>query len=127
MFRLGDRELWASETTRNGPDSILIAEISDLGMPGKTMHIELEGHPVPAGIAFSGDGATAYVAFSRNNSLAMIDTETRKVKKEIPVGIAPFAVALSKQGTVYVSNSARAMTSLFTPKVALDEMNPPLK
>src|SRR5258708_13486929 len=30
MFRLGDRELWASETTRNGPDSLLVAAISDL-------------------------------------------------------------------------------------------------
>src|ERR1035438_7113265 len=26
-FRPGDRELWASETSRNGPDSILIAKI----------------------------------------------------------------------------------------------------
>jgi YVTN family beta-propeller protein len=49
---------------------------------------------VPAGIAFSSDDATASVAFSRNNSLAVIDAETRKVKKEIPIGIAPFAVAL---------------------------------
>ena len=73
-------------------------------MPGKSIHMELEGHPVPAGIAFSRDGGTAYVAFSRNNSLAVIDTETRKVKKEIAVGIAPFAVALSRQGTVCVSN-----------------------
>src|SRR5437870_2246243 len=73
-------------------------------MPGKSIHIELAGHPLPAGIAFSANGATAYVAFSRNNSLAVIDTETRKVKKEIPVGIAPFAVALSKQGMIYVSN-----------------------
>jgi len=27
-FRPGDRQLWASETARNGPDSILIAELS---------------------------------------------------------------------------------------------------
>jgi len=103
-FRPGDRELWASEATRNGPDSILVTEISDLGLPGKSAHIELEGHPVPAGIAFSRDGATAYVAFSRNNSLAVFDTETRKIRKEIPVGIAPFGVVLSGQGTLYVSN-----------------------
>ncbi len=63
---------------------------------------------MPAGIAFSRDGATAYVAFSRNNSLALIDTETRKVKKEIPVGIAPFAVALSSQGKLYVSSKEAA-------------------
>ena len=76
-FRPGDRELWASEATRNGPDSILVAQLSELGMPGKVDHIELKGHPVPAGIAFSPDGKTAYVAFSRNNTLAVIDAETR--------------------------------------------------
>jgi YVTN family beta-propeller protein len=103
-FRPGDRELWASEATRIGPDSILVAELADSGLPGKTIHIELKGHPVPAGIAFSRNGSTAYVAFSRNNSLAVIDTETRNVRKEIPVGIAPFAVVLSKQGKLYVSN-----------------------
>src|SRR5580692_3510137 len=69
-FRPGDRELWASEATRNGPDSIVVAELSDIGMPGKTSHIDFKGHPLPIGIAFSPDGALAYVAFSRNNSLA---------------------------------------------------------
>jgi YVTN family beta-propeller protein len=103
-FRPGDREIWASEATRTGPDSILVAQLSDIGLPGQSTHIELEGHPVPAGIAFSRDGSVAYVAFSRNNSLAVIDTETKKIKKEIPVGVAPFAVLLSKQDKVYVSN-----------------------
>src|SRR5579864_5128835 len=46
-FRPGDRELWASETTRNGPDSLLVAQINDLGMPGKVDHIELKQHPLP--------------------------------------------------------------------------------
>ena len=59
---------------------------------------------MPTGIAFSSDGATAYVAFSRNNSLAVIDAQARKVIQEIPVGIAPFGVALTKAGTLYVSN-----------------------
>jgi YVTN family beta-propeller protein len=103
-FRPGDRELWASETSLRGPDAMLVAEISELGMPGEGKDIILDGHPVPAGIAFSPDGATAYVAFSRNNSLAVIDARTRKITREIPVGIAPFGVAVSKQGTVYVSN-----------------------
>ena len=52
-FRPGDRELWASETTRNGPDSIVVAPVSELGMPGRPQRIDLEGHPLPAGIAFS--------------------------------------------------------------------------
>src|ERR1019366_9936768 len=82
-YRPGDRELWASETTRTGPDSLLITQISESGTPGKTDHIELKPHPVPAGMAFSSDGKRVYVAFSRNNSLAVVDDETRKVKREM--------------------------------------------
>lgn len=104
-FAPGDREVWASETTRTGPDSILIAAVSDAGQPGSTLRIELPGHPLPSGIAFSSSGATAYVAFSRNNSLAVIDTASRAVKHEIPVGIAPFGVVVAKkQGKIFVSN-----------------------
>lgn len=103
-FRPGNRELWASETTRNGPDAILVAEISELGMPGKVDHIELKGHPLPAGIAFSADGKTAYVAFSRSNSLAIVDTATRTVTREVEVGIAPYYVVASRSGQIFVSN-----------------------
>ncbi len=104
-YRPGNRELWASETTRSGPDGILVAELSDLGMPGKISHIELKGHPVPTGIAFSPDGKTAYVAFSRNNALGIVDTTTREVTRQVDVGIAPFGVAVSKaRGKIYVTN-----------------------
>ena len=87
--------MWASEATRNGPDSILIAPLNELGMPGEVEHIELKGHPLPTGIAFAADGKTAYVAFSRNNTLAVIDTATRKIREEIEVGMAPFGVVVS--------------------------------
>jgi YVTN family beta-propeller protein len=89
-FRPGDRQLWASETTRNGPDSILIAELSETGKPGKSSRIGLNGHPLPTGIAFSADGKLAYVALSRSNTLAVIDTTTLEMVKEIEVGMAPF-------------------------------------
>jgi YVTN family beta-propeller protein len=104
-FRPGDRELWVSETTRNGPDALAITALTELGMPGKTEHIELPGHPVPAGIAFSSDGNTAYIAFSRNNTLAVIDAQTRQIRREIEIGMAPFGVAVSKErGRIFVSN-----------------------
>ena len=104
-FRPGDRELWASEATRNGPDSILVVELSEQGMPGKTARIDLKGHPVPTGIAFSPDGKTAYVAFSRSNQLGVMDVATRSLQSTIDVGIAPFGVAVSKErGRIYVSN-----------------------
>ena len=104
-YRPGDRELWASETTRNGPDSILITKISEVGMPGESSRIGLNGHPLPTGIAFSPDGRLAYVAFSRSNTLAIIDAETLELLKEIDVGMAPFGVAVA-QGSVFVSNRA---------------------
>ena len=102
-FRPGDRQLWASETARNGPDSILIAELSETGKPGKTSRIGLNGHPLPTGIAFSADGKMAYVAFSRSNTLAVIDAETLELVKEIEVGIAPFGVAVAGD-RVFVTN-----------------------
>jgi len=102
-FRPGDRQLWASETARNGPDSILIAELSETGKPGKTSRIGLNGHPLPTGIAFSAGGKIAYVAFSRSNMLAVIDAETLELVKEIEVGIAPFGVAVAGD-RVFVTN-----------------------
>jgi YVTN family beta-propeller protein len=104
-FRPGNRELWASETTRNGPDSILVAKISETGSPGETTRIELKGHPVPAGLAFSADGKMAYVAFSRSNTLAAIDVTTHEIIKQVEVGIAPFGVAVSAaRGRIFVTN-----------------------
>ncbi|MCU1235865.1 MAG: phosphoesterase family protein [Candidatus Solibacter sp.] len=102
-FRPGDRELWASETARNGPDSILVTKISELGMPGESNRIALRGHPLPTGIAFSPDGRLAYVAFSRNNTLAVIDAGTLALREEIDVGMAPFGVVVA-QGSVFVTN-----------------------
>ena len=104
-FRPGDRELWASETTRNGPDSILIAKLSDTGKAPETARIELKGHPLPAGLAFPADGKTVYVVFSRNNTLAAIDTTTHEILREVQVGIAPFGVVVSSErGKIFVTN-----------------------
>ncbi len=104
-FRPGTRELWASEAARNGPDGLLIVTLDERGAPVKEERIELKPHPVPVGIAFSGDGATAYVAFSRNNTLAVIDATTHEIKREIETGVAPFGVAVAGAANrVFVSN-----------------------
>jgi YVTN family beta-propeller protein len=102
-FRPGDRELWASETTEEGPDSLLIVTLSELGAVVKSERLSLRPHPLPAGIAFSADGKTAYVALNRSNTLAVFDAESRKLKREVPVGMAPFGVAVSK-ARVFVTN-----------------------
>ena len=40
------------------PTALPLFPLSELGMPGKVERIELPGHPLPAGIAFSADGKT---------------------------------------------------------------------
>ena len=105
VFRPGNRELWVSETRRNGPDSILIAKLSEKGEPEDAQRIELKGHPLPCGIAFSASGDRAYVAMSRDNALAVIDADKRTILRQIETGIAPYAVAYStKRGKIFVSN-----------------------
>jgi YVTN family beta-propeller protein len=104
-FRPGSGELWASEATRSGPDSLAIIPAAAEPASGNLERIEFTGHPVPAGIAFSADGHTAYVALSRTNTLAVIDTESRRIVREVPVGVAPHAVVYDgKRGRIYVSN-----------------------
>jgi YVTN family beta-propeller protein len=102
-FRPGDRELWASEATENGPDSLLIVTLSELGAVVKAERMTLRRHPLPAGIAFSADGKTAFVALNRSNTLAVFDAETRQLQREVPVGMAPFGVAVSRT-RVFVTN-----------------------
>ena len=104
-FRPGDREVWASETSANGPDNILIVKLSETGAVEDIERIKLDGHAVPCGIAFSSDGNTAYVALSLKDSVAVIDAKERQVKRLIPVGTAPFGVAAARQSRrVFVSN-----------------------
>lgn len=59
----------------------------------------------PAGSALSPDGKYLYVACNGDNSLAVIDTTTKLVVKQIPVGYFPYGVAVTSTGTkVAVSN-----------------------
>jgi YVTN family beta-propeller protein len=110
-FRPGSRELWISEASRNGPDAVAViawpekGNDPDDGAPAPTIdRIALEGHPLPVGIAFSADGATAYVALSRDNALAVFDAASRKLVRKVAVGIAPFGVVAAKAGRIFVSN-----------------------
>lgn len=104
-FRPDDHEIWASETTRTGPDSIVIGQLDERGKIAGTERISLPGHPVPCGIAFSKDGKTAFIAFSRNNTLAVIDVASRQLLREIETGMAPFGVVFcGRQNRVIVSN-----------------------
>ncbi|MGE5360633.1 MAG: hypothetical protein ACM3NQ_16580, partial [Bacteroidales bacterium] len=59
----------------------------------------------PAGSALSADGRFLYVACNGDNSLAVIDTASSSVVKQLPVGYFPYDVAVTTDGqTVLVSN-----------------------
>jgi YVTN family beta-propeller protein len=59
----------------------------------------------PAGSALSPDNRYLYVACNGDNGLAVIDTATQTVVKQVPVGYFPYGVAVSRSGTkVLVSN-----------------------
>ncbi|MBS0195889.1 MAG: bifunctional YncE family protein/alkaline phosphatase family protein [Planctomycetes bacterium] len=60
-----------------------------------------KGEAFPCGVAI--DAATAYVCLSRNNTLGVIDLDSGKILKQIPVGVAPYAV-LVRNGRAFVSN-----------------------
>ena len=57
------------------------------------------------GVAFTPDGAHAYVANNGSNSVSVINTATKSVALSIPVGNSPIGVAISPNGQyVYVAN-----------------------
>ncbi len=62
------------------------------------------GDPVtPGGLALSADARTLYVCLSRNNSLGVVDLGSGKCETEIPVGVAPYGVAIAGD-RAYVTN-----------------------
>jgi YVTN family beta-propeller protein len=129
-FRPGASEIWTGETSREGPDFLLVTPVSPTGVPGLGIEIPLGKHAVPSGVAFSEDGKTAWVAMSRSNTVAVFDAETKKMTKEIEVGVAPFAVVYSRlHHAVYVSNRGgrRAKASETTaPSSGTDVLTDPV-
>ncbi len=63
------------------------------------------GNPVPCGIALSPGEGIAYVCLSRSNALCALDLASGRPIRQIPVGVAPFDVAVAPDGmTAWVSN-----------------------
>jgi YVTN family beta-propeller protein len=59
----------------------------------------------PAGSALSPDGRFLYVACNGDNSVAVIDTTTLSIVKQVPVGFFPYSVSVGANGgKVAVSN-----------------------
>ncbi|MCS6775726.1 MAG: alkaline phosphatase family protein [Chloroherpetonaceae bacterium] len=64
-----------------------------------------KGNAHPCGLTLSPDGKTLYVCLSINNTLGQVDLESGRLIRQIPVGVAPWDVVLSPDGTTaWVSN-----------------------
>ena len=64
---------------------------------------KIGGHPVPGGMVLREQEDKLYVTLNRSNSLAVVTLSSKDIK-EIPVGIAPYEVALYSSKKAYVSN-----------------------
>lgn len=71
------------------------------------------GTRYPAGLAVSPDGARLYVAENVADSLALIDVGGKRVLRRLPTGHLPYAVAVSPDGRIYVSNWGEETVSVF--------------
>lgn len=59
----------------------------------------------PSGLSVSADGSRVYVALNLKHAVAVIDTATRTVQAQVPVGEYPYTTLVSADGSkVYVSN-----------------------
>jgi len=75
----------------------------------------------PAGSALSPDGRFLYVACNGDNSLAIIDTATFAVVRQVQVGYFPYDVAVSPDGRwVFVSNWGVTEYKFANPTYAAD-------
>jgi YVTN family beta-propeller protein len=77
-----------------------------------------DGTRYPSGIGVSPDGARLYVAENLADSIAVIDLATLRVIQRLAAGRYPYAVAVSGDGTVYVSSWGESSVSVFSASSA---------
>jgi YVTN family beta-propeller protein len=73
------------------------------------------GRRYPAGLALSPDGTRLYVAENLADSVAVVDTTSRRVIENLPVGRFPYAVAVASDGTVWISAWGGDTVASFVP------------
>ena len=73
--------------------------------PAIDLALEKQPAPNPLGLALTPDGRLAVVALAVANQAAVVDLANRTILARIPVGVCPYAVALSADGAMaFVSN-----------------------
>jgi YVTN family beta-propeller protein len=61
------------------------------------------GSPNPAGMAFTSTN-NLWVTTTRGNDIHLVDLVTKRVQETVPVGVAPYMVAVARPDRCYVSN-----------------------
>jgi len=113
-------------------DKIGVFEVESDGKLEAEKPIELpkksrrDAGSVPVGMSISVDGKTMYVVLNMKNTLAEIDLDSGQVKREIPVGNAPYDVVILGN-TAYVSNWAGRLPGPGTPTGPSGNDVPPVR
>ncbi len=98
----------AGYVTNYTPDAALRTKDASGNLPPVPSGMNVNANPAntfPAGMALSPDGKFLYVACNGDNSVAVIDTASYKVVKQVPAGFFPYSVVVSPTGAkVAVSN-----------------------
>lgn len=86
-----------------------------------TVHLPMPKNQKPVAVAFSPDGACAYVAAEESNRLFVIDAKkaiddpANAIVGFVAVGRHPKAVDVSNDGKIYVANRGNSTVSKLTP------------
>ena len=115
-FSPDGRTLYASGGNRDlvyayrwAADSAVLAD----SLPLRVTAPDSDGTSYPAGFAVSADGRQLYVAENLADSVAVMDVASRRVVQRLPTGPYPYAVAITPEGTVFVSNWGASTLSVF--------------
>jgi len=79
-----------------------------------------DGTRYPSGLAPSPDGRWLYVAENLGDSLAVVNVASGLVVQRLATGRYPYGVAVTPEGTVFVSNWNANTVSVFTPAPVAD-------
>ena len=102
-----NNNIWVANVRKDGMLEYVQDIVAPPGPPGPSLGTEPKDNCCVCGIALSSDEKSIYACLSRNNELGVFDLASGKLTMQIPVGVAPYHVALSPDGsTAYVSNWA---------------------
>jgi len=85
-------------------DRLLVYALPELAGPAAAPFEIAVGH-APAGVAATADGSTVYVAERDDDSVAVVDVASRRVRARVQVGTHPFALLLdARRQRLYALN-----------------------